>query len=91
MDFFDELGEKLVATGKYAGEKAKEAADIAKLNAQLVQEEYKLRKACYELGKFYYENGDAESVGMEPYMAAVREKNAAIESLKEQIELMKNK
>lgn len=91
MDFFDELGEKLVATGKYAGEKAKEAADIAKLNAQLAQEEYKLRKACYELGKFYYENGDAEAVGIEPYMSAVREKNAVIESLKEQIESMKNK
>lgn len=91
MDFFDELGEKLVSAGKYAGEKAKEVADVAKLNAQLAQEEHKFRKACYELGRFYYENGDPEAVDMEPYMAAVREKSAAIESLKEQIEAMKNK
>ncbi len=91
MDFINELGDKLVSAGKFAGEKAKEVADVAKLNAQLVQEEHKFRKACYELGKFYYENGDSEAVGMEPYMAAVREKSAAIDALKEQIEAMKNK
>lgn len=91
MDFFDELGEKIVSTGKYAGEKAKEAADVAKLNTQLAQEEYKLRKAYYELGKFYYENGDIEESYIEPYISAVRDKNAVIESIKEQIESIKNK
>lgn len=91
MDYFDEFGEKLVSAGRYAGDKVKEVADVARHNAQLVQEEHRFRKACYELGKFYYENSDADTAALQPYIAAVREKSAVIEELKKQIEEMKNK
>lgn len=91
MDVFDELGEKIVSTGKYAGEKAKEAAELAKLNGQLAKEEFELKKAYYELGRFYYDNGDVEADFVEPYIAAVSNKKASIESIRKQIEAAKNK
>ena len=91
MDFFDELGERIASTSRFAGEKAKIVADVAKLNAQLAQEEYRLRKAYYELGRFYYENGDEETDVIEPYIAAVTGSKDAIASIKEQIEEAKNK
>ena len=91
MDFFDDLGEKIVSTGKYAGEKAKEAADLAKLNTQLAQKQYRLDKAYAELGKFYYEHLDEEGVSAESHIAEVNELKSAVDSLKEQIKEIKNK
>ncbi|MBQ7708086.1 MAG: hypothetical protein IJM37_10940 [Lachnospiraceae bacterium] len=91
MDFFDELGERIASTSRFAGEKARVVADVAKLNAQLGKEEYRLRKAYYALGKFYYENADAEADVIEPYIAAITDSKDIIASLKQQIEEAKNK
>ena len=62
FDKFDDLRDKLVATGKDVSEKAKETAAIAKLQTQISVEKNKLKGLYADLGKAYYENPEDENV-----------------------------
>jgi len=62
FDKFDNLRDKLVATGKDVSEKAKETAAIAKLQTQISVEKNKLKGLYTDLGKAYYENPEDENV-----------------------------
>ena len=62
FDKFDNLRDKLVATGKDVSEKAKETAAIAKLQTQISVEKNKMKGLYTELGKAYYENPEDENV-----------------------------
>ncbi len=62
FDKFDNLRDKLVATGKDVSEKAKETAAIAKLQTQISVERNKLKGLYTDLGKAYYENPEDENI-----------------------------
>lgn len=62
FDKFDNLRDKLVATGKDVSEKAKETAAIAKLQTQISVEKNKMKGLYTDLGKAYYENPEDENV-----------------------------
>lgn len=62
MDFFDNLRDKLAATGKDVSDKAKDVAGVAKLKTQISLEEGKLRGLYADLGKAVYENPEDENI-----------------------------
>lgn len=53
--FFEELGKKVTQTSQEAMKKTKDLAEIAKINAQMTDEEKKLKKLYMKLGQLYYE------------------------------------
>ena len=62
FDKFDNLRDKLVATGKDVSDKAKETAAIAKLQTQISVERNKLKGLYADLGQAYYENPEDENI-----------------------------
>lgn len=81
MDFFDNLRDKITATGKDVSDKARETAAVAKLKTQISLEENKLKGIYADLGKAYYENPEDENIeAYKDSIAAVREVIAGYES-----------
>lgn len=54
MAFFDQLGKKISSTSQNMMQKAKGLVDITGLKSQISDEEKKINKYYYNLGKMYY-------------------------------------
>ncbi|MCM1220415.1 MAG: zinc ribbon domain-containing protein [Lachnospiraceae bacterium] len=85
MAFFDEFGKKISQTGQSAVQKTKEAADLAKINTLIAEEEKKINGQCLQIGKLYAaDHSDDYEENFAPYMSAIKEANERIRALHQQ-------
>ena len=88
MAFFDNLGKKAQDMASAAGEKAKMAADTAKLNMQIASEQREIEKDYKTIGEWYMaEHADEAPEAIADVVAAIKaakEKIAELEEAKEQ-------
>ena len=90
MDFFEKMGETLSTKGKAATQKAKDLADLARLNAQVGQLEGKIRTWYQGSGeKVYHREKDQDHAGLEVEFDMVTEAFAQIGAIKKQIAALK--
>lgn len=90
MAFWDNLGQKASDTTTKAMQKAKEMADIAKLNSMISEEETKINNSYYQVGKLYVtmhpHDHEEEFAGMISSLAEAEEK---IKNYRQQIQDIK--
>jgi hypothetical protein len=55
MAFFNDLGKKIGSAAQGAAEKAKDLAEIARLNSEVSSQEKLIAQAYIEIGKKYFE------------------------------------
>ena len=60
MAFFDEMSQKALNLANVATEKAKEAADSAKLTASIISEQRELDKNCRAIGQWFVSEYEGE-------------------------------
>ena len=88
MAFFDNLGKKAQDMASVAGEKAKMAADTAKLNMQIASEQREIEKDYKTIGEWYVaEHAEEAPEAIADVVAAIKaakEKIAELEDAKEQ-------
>ena len=86
MAFFDELSKKLKETAAVAGEKAKDAAELAKINVAIAGEQREIDKNFRAIGEWFvneYSGEVPEAVkDLVEAVAASREKIAELEASK---------
>lgn len=86
MAFFEKFGETISTKGKEAAQKAKEVADLAKLNTQIGQLEGKIKTWYQVIGeKVYQSEKDQEHSAMEVEFSTITEAFAEIGRLKKEI------
>jgi ElaB/YqjD/DUF883 family membrane-anchored ribosome-binding protein len=86
----NDVADKSVSFAKKAADKAVQTAKIAKLNAEIVSEKDKVKKAYQEIGKIYYhlhkDDPEADFTGafeaLEAAIGNIKQKNADIKALK---------
>lgn len=90
MAFFDDLGKKLSQAGQSVAQKTKDFSEINKLNGVISSEEKKINNIYLQLGKEYYtrHRNDSE-VCFEQFVSAIKESEAKIEELRQQIQVIK--
>lgn len=90
MAFWDNLGQKATETTAKAAQKAKEISDIAKFNTAISDEEAKIDKSYYQVGKLYVSmhrhDYEEEFAGM---ISAVNESEQKIKDFRQQIQDIK--
>lgn len=90
MEFFDQLGDKVITKGKEITGKAKDIADIAGLKRQIASCEEKIRKNYIELGRLYYEkHGQTPEAEYDAFCWEIADAKESIEELQEQIKHVK--
>jgi ribosomal protein L40E len=90
MNFFDKIGNKISTTGKAASAKAKEFAEVSKLNSAVNAENAKINTIFSDLGKKYYElKADAPDAEFAEYVNAINTAKDEIVRLTAQIEEIK--
>ena len=86
MAFFDELSKKVKETASVAGEKAKDAAELAKINVAIAGEQREIDKNFRAIGEWFvneYSGEIPEAVkDLVDAVAASREKIAELEASK---------
>lgn len=92
MAFLNDLSKKLSEAAGDAAEKAKDAAGIAKLKAEILVEQKKLQHGYAELGKVYYEmiRDQAAEESEVQACAAVKDALEAIAAFEAKIETIRN-
>ncbi|BCN31434.1 zinc ribbon domain-containing protein [Anaeromicropila herbilytica] len=90
MDFFEKLGDTISSKSKQVAQKAKDLAEISKLNGQVSTEEDVIKNAYIAIGKMYYEvckehPEDEYAIEVE----AIKNANEKIKALQEQIHQLK--
>ncbi len=86
MSFFDNLGDKLQSTGKDIANKAKDLAEITKLNAKVASEQDKLKEAYRTIGEKYYEaHAELPDPEFVEYFEAITAAKEAIAAAKDEI------
>ena len=55
MSFFEGIGKKLAQSGQEAAQKAKNTAEVIKLNSMISDEEKRINNSYLQIGKLYYE------------------------------------
>jgi uncharacterized small protein (DUF1192 family) len=91
MAFFNDLGKKIGTAAGAAADKAKEVAEVTKLNSRISSEEKQIEKLYTEIGKAIFElqkDDSASPVAELCTKITTLQKN--IEELKQQIEDVKN-
>ena len=82
MSFFDELTAKAKNVANAASEKAREAADSAKISADIIKERRELDKTYRAIGQWFVsEYADNAPDGIADLVAAVHASNKKIEEL----------
>lgn len=86
MAFFDNVSKKLTEVSQTAVQKTKNMADVAKLNAQVSDEEKKINEAYLQIGKMYVAN-HAEDFADEfkPYFELIHASEAKIEASQKEL------
>ncbi|MDY3281415.1 zinc ribbon domain-containing protein [Dysosmobacter sp.] len=86
MAFFDELSKKVKETASVAGEKAKDAAELAKINVAIAGEQREMEKNFRAIGEWFvneYSGEIPEAVkDLVEAVAASKEKIAELEASK---------
>lgn len=91
MAFFDNLGKKAQDMASAAGEKAKLAADVAKINMQIASEQREIEKDYKTIGEWYVaEHGDEAPEAIADVVAAIKTAKEKIAELEESKENRKN-
>ncbi|MCI8713018.1 MAG: zinc ribbon domain-containing protein [Ruminococcus sp.] len=90
MAFMDDIGKKIGMAGQTAAQKAMVMTDVARLSADIAEEEKKIDNVYVQVGKLYIsmhaEEWDKEFDGM---VAAIRESEFRIKSYRERIQTIK--
>lgn len=90
MDFFDKIGNKISSVGKSASNKAKEFAEVSKLNSAINAEQTKINTYFSDLGKKYYElKADMPDAELTEFIQNINAAKDEIVKLNEQIEAIK--
>jgi uncharacterized protein Yka (UPF0111/DUF47 family) len=91
MAFFNEIGKKIGSAAGATASKAKELAEVTKLNSQISDQEKQIDKLYIEIGKQIYEldKDNAESPVKE-LCEKITEAQQTIATLKEKISDIKN-
>ena len=90
MDFFDKIGNKISSVGKTASNKAKEFAEVSRLNSAISAEQTKISTYFSDLGKKYYElKADAPDAELAEFIQNINAAKDEIVKLNEQIEAIK--
>ena len=86
MAFFDDFSKKVTQSGQNAVQKAKDLADISRINSMIAEEERKVSNNYHQIGKLYVSmHGDdceQEFVGM---ISAIAEAEEQMEKYRQQI------
>lgn len=86
MAFFEKVGETISTKGKEAAHRAKDVADLAKLNTQVGQLEGKIKTYYQIIGeKVYQKEKDQEHAGLEAEFNLINDAAAEIARIKKQI------
>lgn len=86
MAFFEKVGETISTKGKEAAHRAKDVADLAKLNTQVGQLEGKIKTYYQIIGeKIYQKEKDQEHAGLEAEFDLINDAVAEIARIKKQI------
>jgi rRNA maturation endonuclease Nob1 len=90
MAFFDKLGETISSKSKDVAKKAKDFADVSKLNSQINSQEEVINAAYLQIGRDCYEQhkGDAGSPYAEQFRV-INDALAQIEQLRREIQVIK--
>lgn len=90
MSFLDNIGSKASAAGQAAAEKARNFAEVNRLNGVISDHEKRISRLYFELGQSYYERhkGDPEAEELER-IAAITDTNEKIAVCREQIKTLK--
>ncbi|MBQ8696130.1 MAG: hypothetical protein IJ519_00255, partial [Clostridia bacterium] len=91
MAFFDDFSKKISDASQSAVKKTKNMTDIARINSMISDEEKKIEGVYYQIGKLYavvhMNDPEPDFAGM---INAIKEAEANIASLREQILEIKN-
>lgn len=91
MSFFDDLTQKAKIVANVASEKAREAADSAKISADIIKERRELDKNYRAIGQWFVcEHADAVPEAIADLVAAVQASRARIEELQAMRERAEN-
>lgn len=91
MAFFDNLGKKAQDVASAAGEKAKLAADVAKINMQIASEQREIEKDYKTIGEWYVaEHADEAPEAIADVVEAIKAAKEKIAELEETKENRKN-
>lgn len=90
MSFFDNIGSKASAAGQAAAEKARNFAEVNRLNGVISDHEKRISRLYFEIGQSYYERhkDDPEAEELER-IAAITDTNEKIAVCREQIKTLK--
>lgn len=90
MSFFDNIGSKASAAGQAAAEKARNFAEVNRLNGVVSDHEKRISRLYFEIGQSYYERhkDDPEAEELER-IAAITDTNEKIAVCREQIKTLK--
>lgn len=90
MSFLDNIGSKASAAGQAAAEKARNFAEVNRLNGVISDHEKRISRLYFEIGQSYYERhkGDPEAEELER-IAAITDTNEKIAVCREQIKTLK--
>lgn len=90
MAFFDKFKETVSDTSKMVAQKAKDVAEVTKLNGQISSEEAKIKEAYLAIGKRYFEEnmGEISDAYINDF-TIINEAKARISELQEQIKTIK--
>lgn len=86
MAIFERIGEKITNTSQDVVKKAKEVAEISRLNTQIGMEENIVKEKFFELGQQYYQDNQKGIEGdYTSLILKIRESKAKIEQYKQDI------
>ena len=90
MSFFDNIGSKASAAGQAAAEKARNFAEVNRLNGVISDHEKRISRLYFEIGQSYYERhkDDPEAEELER-IAAITDTNEKIAVCRNQIKTLK--
>ena len=90
MSFFEGIGKKLAQSGQEAAQKAKNTAEVIKLNSMISDEEKRINNFYLQIGKLYYETyGENPEELFAQFIADINECKAKIVVHTEQIRVVK--
>lgn len=90
MAFWGKIRETVTDTSKIVAQKAKDVAEVTKLNSQISTEEGKIKEAYLAIGKRYFEEnmGEVSDAYINDF-TIINEAKARISELQEQIKVIK--
>ncbi len=90
MAFFDDMTRKLSQATQATAQKAKELADISRLNALISEEEKKITNSYYRIGKLFVAlHGSDFEDDFEPFISSIRDSEQKIIDARGQIQEIK--